>query len=81
MCTYSVQIHRCDLALCAVSGNYVTRQVGRWSKQYQASKTHDIDAMDKLMKWLADKAPVNDTTTVVHGDFRCEPAASFLSSC
>ena len=51
-------------------GNYVNRQVSRWSKQYEASKTHDIPAMDKLMKWLPTKAPLNDKTTVVHGDFR-----------
>ena len=51
-------------------GNYVIRQVSRWSKQYEASKTHDIPAMDKLMQWLPTKAPLNDKTTVVHGDFR-----------
>ena len=48
----------------------MNRQVSRWSKQYEASKTHDIPAMDKLMKWLPTKAPLNDKTTVVHGDFR-----------
>ena len=33
-------------------GNYYTRQISRWSRQYEASKTESIDAMDKLMAWL-----------------------------
>ena len=31
-------------------GNYYTRQIGRWTKQYIASQTDDIPAMDHLMK-------------------------------
>ncbi len=51
-------------------GNYVQRQIERWSKQYESSKTHEIPNMNKLMDWLPKHAPQNDTTTVVHGDFR-----------
>src|SRR6185369_4231769 len=32
--------------------NYVARQVERWSKQYRASQTGPIDAMEQLMAWL-----------------------------
>ena len=52
------------------SGNYVKRQIDRWSKQYHSSRTHDIPAMDRLMTWLPSKAPETDVTTVVHGDYR-----------
>lgn len=54
----------------SLSGNYVGRQVGRWSKQYEASKTHEIPAMDKLVSWLPGNTPQDDRTTIVHGDFR-----------
>ena len=53
-------------------GNYMGRQVGRWAKQYEASKTDDIETMDHLIQWLENNIPVDDTTTVVHGDFRLE---------
>src|SRR6218665_579021 len=33
-------------------GNYFERQIGRWSKQYQASITQPIAEMGRLMEWL-----------------------------
>ena len=54
------------------SGNYMTRQVGKWSKQYMASKTDPIQSMDNLMEWLPQNIPDDDRTTIVHGDFRLE---------
>jgi aminoglycoside phosphotransferase (APT) family kinase protein len=53
-------------------GNYMTRQVSRWTKQYEASKTEDIDSMDRLITWLNANIPDDDSTTIVHGDFRLE---------
>ena len=67
---HSVDIEKADLMDFGKFGNYVQRQTGRWSKQYVASKTHDIPAMDRLMSWLPQQALASDTTTIVHGDFR-----------
>jgi len=53
-------------------GNYMARQVGKWSKQYLASKTDSILSMDRLMEWLPQNIPDEDSTTIVHGDFRLE---------
>lgn len=53
-------------------GGFVTRQVERWSKQYQASRTSDIASMEALMKWLGENIPANDETTLVHGDYRID---------
>ena len=53
-------------------GGYMTRQVGRWSKQYEASKTGDLPVMDKLMAWLPEHLPEDEETTIAHGDFRLE---------
>src|SRR5262249_28261202 len=33
-------------------GNYVVRQVRRWTTQYRASETERIDAMEHLIAWL-----------------------------
>ncbi|MBC7804217.1 MAG: phosphotransferase [Candidatus Parcubacteria bacterium] len=54
------------------SGNYIERQVGRWTKQYLASETVRIEAMDRLIAWLPKNIPANDETTIVHGDFRLD---------
>ncbi|MBT3534171.1 MAG: phosphotransferase family protein [Rhodospirillaceae bacterium] len=51
-------------------GNYYIRQINRWTKQYVASQTDEIPAMDHLMKWLPENVPQDDTTTLVHGDYR-----------
>ncbi len=53
-------------------GDYVARQVARWSKQYQASQTQKIEAMDKLIAWLPKNIPAGSATSVVHGDFRLD---------
>ncbi len=51
-------------------GNYYTRQISRWSRQYEASKTEDIAAMDALMQWLPEHVPESDQSGIVHGDYR-----------
>lgn len=51
-------------------GNYYARQISRWSKQYVASQTEPIEAMDRLMEWLPANIPPSDETVVVHGDYR-----------
>jgi len=46
------------------------RNFARWSKQYEASKTQELPAMDSLMAWLNERMPAGQVDTVVHGDFR-----------
>lgn len=69
---HSVNIDRVGLNDFGRHGNYILRQTERWSKQYVASKTREIPAMDKLMQWLPENAPGNALTTVVHGDYRID---------
>jgi aminoglycoside phosphotransferase (APT) family kinase protein len=70
-------LHRVDynalgLADYGKPGNYFGRQIARWSKQYQASETEKIPAMDNLIAWLPDNIPPGDETSVVHGDYRMD---------
>ena len=53
-------------------GNYLARQINRWSRQYQASATEKIDAMDRLIEWLPAHIPSGERTALVHGDFRLD---------
>ena len=69
---HSVDVERAGLADYGKAGNYFARQIGRWSKQYRASETEAIEAMDRLIDWLPAHVPPGDETTVVHGDFRLD---------
>jgi aminoglycoside phosphotransferase (APT) family kinase protein len=53
-------------------GNYFARQISRWSKQYVASETSKIPAMDKLMEWLPRNIPADESAAIVHGDYRLD---------
>jgi aminoglycoside phosphotransferase (APT) family kinase protein len=53
-------------------GNYFARQIKRWSSQYEAARTEEVPAMDALMRWLPENVPADDTTSLVHGDFRLD---------
>ena len=51
-------------------GNYIGRQLDRWTKQYQAARLEPEPAMDQLMAWLVAHPAVADETTIAHGDYR-----------
>ena len=52
--------------------NYVARQVDRWSKQYRASETEKIEAMERLIAWLPQNLPPAGAPRLVHGDYRID---------
>lgn len=51
-------------------GNYFARQTARWTRQYRATETRTIDAMERLIEWLPDNDPGLEASRIVHGDFR-----------
>jgi aminoglycoside phosphotransferase (APT) family kinase protein len=53
-------------------GNYFERQIGRWTKQYEAAKTDVVEPMENLISWLPAHIPPGDETCIAHGDFRLE---------
>ncbi len=57
-------------------GNYFSRQITRWSKQYLASVTSPIPAMDRLIAWLPQHLPPSacdeSQVAIVHGDYRLD---------
>jgi aminoglycoside phosphotransferase (APT) family kinase protein len=70
-------IHRVDVDAVGLGdfgkkGGYVARQVARWSKQYEASRTREVPAMEALMAHLARAVPEGDETTLTHGDYRLD---------
>jgi aminoglycoside phosphotransferase (APT) family kinase protein len=69
---HSLDPNTLGLADYGRAGNYIERQVQRWTKQYRASQTEDIPAMDRLIDWLPLHIPPGDETRIVHGDFRLD---------
>jgi aminoglycoside phosphotransferase (APT) family kinase protein len=69
---HSVDIAVAGLADYGKAGNYFARQIGRWSRQYQASETDPIEAMNRLIEWLPQHIPPGDDVSVVHGDYRLD---------
>lgn len=70
-------LHRVDYAQIGLGdfgkpGNYFARQIDRWTRQYRASETERIEAMENLINWLPRNIPAGDETTLVHGDFRLD---------
>lgn len=71
------QLHTIDYAAIGLAdygkpGNYFSRQIDRWSKQYKASETEKIQAMDNLIEWLPKNIPAGEDTSIVHGDYRLD---------
>ncbi len=71
------KLHTTDYAAIGLGdygkpGNYFARQVDRWTRQYRASETDTLEAMDRLIEWLPRTVPQDDQTSIVHGDFRLD---------
>lgn len=68
-------LHRVDPAAVGLAdygrpGNYFARQVARWSKQWEASRTRANPALDRLIAWLPAHLPEGEEVAICHGDFR-----------
>jgi len=70
---HDVDIDAVGLSDYGPPGNYYERQVARWTKQYRASETEDLPAMNQLIEKLTASIPEYDgQRTLVHGDYRID---------
>lgn len=58
-------------------GNYIERQVSRWTKQYFDSETEVLKSMHNLIDWLPKHTPPQKYTSIVHGDYRLDNVVFF----
>jgi aminoglycoside phosphotransferase (APT) family kinase protein len=75
MSTTLAAMHSVDPAAVGLSdygkpGNYFARQIARWSKQWELSRTREDPNVERLIVWLPEHIPADDLTSIVHGDFR-----------
>ncbi len=67
-------VHEVDLAEIglldlASHAPYAARQLKRWSRQWEASRTRDVPDLDRLTELLRRTMPPQQELTLVHGDF------------
>jgi aminoglycoside phosphotransferase (APT) family kinase protein len=51
---------------------FMERQLRRWSRQWEASKTADLPALDALRDGLVRTLPPQRAASIVHGDYRLD---------
>jgi len=69
------KLHKVDWRAAGLDGfgkpeNYFERQIKRWTRQWESSKTKDIPEIERLIAWLPEHVDQSDETTIVHGDYR-----------
>jgi len=69
---HSIDYIQLGLGDFGVSGNYVARQVHRWTKQYRAAQTEVIAEVEELIKWLPHTVPEQTGASIIHGDYRID---------
>ncbi len=72
-----VTLHAVDYASVGLSefgrpDGYLERQVSRWKKQLDASRSRDLPGMDELIGTLDATIPTTGDGTIVHGDYRLD---------
>jgi len=67
---HAVDIDAVGLGDLARRDELIRRQLKRWHTQFDASKTREVAAIDRVHEQLASRIPEQTESTVVHGDFR-----------
>jgi aminoglycoside phosphotransferase (APT) family kinase protein len=69
------ELHALDYTRVGLAGlghheGYVERQVRGWAGRYQAARTHDLEAMDRVAAWLDAHRPAEGAPAFIHNDFK-----------
>lgn len=70
---HEVDIHKVGLGDYGPEGDYLARQISRWSGQYRKTETTHLPDMDALLTAMERHRPASDgQRTLVHGDYRID---------
>lgn len=67
---HAVDVDAVGLGDLARRDGYVERQLRRWAKQWEASKTRELPAIEEVQRRLVAQVPEQHGTAIVHGDYR-----------
>jgi aminoglycoside phosphotransferase (APT) family kinase protein len=71
------QLHEVDWKAVGLEGlgrpeGFMARQVKGWAERWERAKDREIPAIDALARWLAERVPVPQAATLVHGDLKLD---------
>jgi aminoglycoside phosphotransferase (APT) family kinase protein len=69
---HSIPVEAVGLQDFGRPGNFFSRQIDRWTRQYRATQTEKIATMDALIDWLPRTVPLQKRTSIIHGDYRID---------
>ena len=69
---HSVDVTQPDLAGLGKPEGFVERQVRGWSDRWTRARTHDLPAMEHVIRWLEEKLPPPLPATLVHNDYKLD---------
>lgn len=69
---HSIDPDDVDLGDFGRPAGFMTRQLRRWSEQWQRSKDEELPALDALCDDLASTLPPQRQSAIVHGDYRLD---------
>lgn len=67
---HAVDVDAIGLGDLAKREGYVERQVKRWSRQWEQSKTRELPAIDEVARLLGERLPQQQGVSIAHGDYR-----------
>ena len=67
---HTVDIDDVGLGDLAKREGYIERQLRRWTRQWEQSKTRDLPVVDDVAARLADALPAQQAVSIAHGDYR-----------
>jgi len=76
---HGVDVEATGLGTLGRGAGYLTRQLGRWQRQWELSKSREVPGYDQLVARLTAMLPPEGETTLVHGDFRLDNVLVTLS--
>ncbi len=67
---HAVDVDAVGLGDLARRDGYVERQLRRWTRQWEHSKTRELPAIDEVAQRLATRIPPQQGVAIAHGDYR-----------
>ena len=76
-----VELHSVDPAAVGLADfgrpdGYLERQLRRWQKQFEASRSRDLPGIAQLHERLVAQLPASPESSIVHGDYRIDNCIS-----
>ena len=69
---HSFNVLNSELSDLGKHEDYVSRQLNRWNKQFDAQKVRDISDLDVATELLFENIPTQQKVSIVHGDYRLD---------